>query len=71
MRLDSKQAEVVATVLFTAQALQDREKTRPSESDVLKAVMDWKQRGRPPLEEPEVALTVRNLAALKVTPGNA
>jgi O-acetyl-ADP-ribose deacetylase (regulator of RNase III)/uncharacterized protein YwgA len=73
MRLDTKQAEVVATVLFTAQALQEREKTRPSESDVLKAVMDWKQRRRPPLEEPEVALTVRNLAALKwlrVTPSS-
>ena len=65
MRLDTKQAEVVATVLFTAQALQEREKTRPTELDVLKAVMDWKQRRRPPLEEPEVALTVRNLAALK------
>ena len=65
MRLDTKQAEVVATVLFAAQALRDREKTKPSESDVLKAVMDWKQRRRPPLEEPEVALTVRNLAALK------
>jgi uncharacterized protein YwgA len=73
MRLDTKQAEVVATVLFAAQALQEREKTRPSEWDVLKAVMDWKQRRRPPLEEPEVALTVRNLAALKwlqVTPSS-
>jgi uncharacterized protein YwgA len=65
MRLDTKQAEVVATVLFAAQALRERDKTKPSESDVLKAVMDWKQRRRPPLEEPEVALTVRNLAALK------
>ena len=73
MRLDTKQAEVVATVLFTAQALQEREKTRPTELDVLKAVMDWKQRRRPPLEEPEIALTVRNLAALKwlhVTPSS-
>ncbi len=65
MRLNTKQAEVVATVLFAAQALHEREKTKPTESDVLKAVMDWKQRRRPPLEEPEVALTVRNLAALK------
>ncbi len=65
MRLDTKQAEVVATVLFAAQALRERDKTKPSESDVLRAVMDWKQRRRPPLEEPEVALTVRNLAALK------
>jgi hypothetical protein len=65
MRLDTKQAGVVATVLFAAQTLRERENTKPSESDVLKAVMDWKQRRRPPLEETEVALNVRNLAALK------
>ena len=65
MRLDTKQAEVVATVLFAAQALRERAETQPSERDVLNAVMEWKQRRRPPLDEPEVALTVRNLAALK------
>lgn len=65
MRLDTKQAEVVATVLFAAQLLRERDNAKPSESEVLKAVMEWKQRRRPPLEEPEVALTVRNLAALK------
>jgi hypothetical protein len=65
MRLDTKQADVVATVLFAAHALQERTEGRPSECDVLTEVMQWKQRRRPPLEEPEVALTVRNLAALK------
>ena len=71
MRLDTKQAEVVATVLFAALALRKRTEERPSERDVLNAVMEWKQRRRPPLDELEVALTVRNLAALKwlqVTP---
>jgi O-acetyl-ADP-ribose deacetylase (regulator of RNase III)/uncharacterized protein YwgA len=65
MRLDTKQAEVVATVLFAAHALQQGTEARPSEHDVLTAVMEWKQRRKPPLDEPEVALTVRNLAALK------
>ena len=65
MRLNSSQAEVVATVLFAAQDLRRRKQDALSERDVLDAVMEWKQRRRPPLEEPEVALTVRNLAALK------
>jgi O-acetyl-ADP-ribose deacetylase (regulator of RNase III)/uncharacterized protein YwgA len=65
MRLNSNQAEVVATVLFAAQDLRRRKQDSLSERDVLDAVMEWKQRRRPPLDEPEVALTVRNLAALK------
>jgi len=65
MRLNSKQAEVVATVLFAAQDLRKRKQDNPSERDVLDAVMEWKQRRQPALDEPEVALTVRNLAALK------
>lgn len=64
MRVNSNQAEVVATVLFAAQDLRKRQHTDPSERDVFDAVMEWKQRRRPPLDEPEVALTVRNLAAL-------
>lgn len=65
MRLDTKQAEVVATVLYAAQTLRKTTEGKPSERDVLNAVMEWKQRRRPPLDEPEVALTVRNLAPLK------
>jgi hypothetical protein len=37
---------------------------KPGEVDVLKAVMDWKRRRRPPLKEEEVALSIRNLAAM-------
>jgi uncharacterized protein YwgA/O-acetyl-ADP-ribose deacetylase (regulator of RNase III) len=65
MRVNSNQAEVVATVLFAAQDLRKRKSEKPSEREVLDAVMEWKQRRRPRLNEPEVALTVRNLAALK------
>lgn len=65
MRVNGNQAEVVATVLFAAQDLRKRKSEKPSEREVLDAVMEWKQRRRPRLNEPEVALTVRNLAALK------
>jgi uncharacterized protein YwgA/O-acetyl-ADP-ribose deacetylase (regulator of RNase III) len=65
MRVNSNQAEVVATVLFAAQELRKRKSEKPSEREVFDEVMEWKQRRRPRLDEPEVALTVRNLAALK------
>jgi hypothetical protein len=32
--------------------------------DVLSAVMEWKERRRPPLKNEDVADTIRNLAAL-------
>ena len=63
MRTDSKQAEIVATVLFAARQLMSS-RGNPSELDVVDSVMDWKQRRKPPLEQVEVAATVRNLAAL-------
>jgi hypothetical protein len=63
MRLNTKQAEVVATVLFAANELRDR-KPEPSEKDVLEDVMKWKLRRKPPLEEPEVASTIRLLGML-------
>ena len=64
LRMNTSQAEIAATVLFAARALQPAPGERPSECDVVEAVLSWKQRRRPPLEESEVAWTVRNLAAL-------
>lgn len=64
MRMDTKQAEIAATVHFVAQELKRNCKMQPSEKDVLNAVMQWKQRRRPPLNEKEVAMTVRNLNML-------
>lgn len=64
MRLDSQQAELVATVLFAARELRRQHPSPPSEADVLASVMQWKQKRRPPLHESEVALTIRQLAAL-------
>lgn len=64
MRLNSQQAELVATVLFAARELRQRQSSIPSETDVLAFVMAWKQKRRPPLNQSEVALTIRQIAAL-------
>lgn len=58
------QAEIVATILFAARELNRPHRATPTEKDVLDAVLEWKQRRRPPLSQAEVALHIRNLAAL-------
>lgn len=65
MRMQTRQSEVVATVLFAANILANRKKEQPSEKEVLIEVMQWKQKRRPPLANSEVAYTIRNLAALR------
>jgi hypothetical protein len=57
-------------VLYAAEELR-RQALRPSEQDVLGNVMTWKQRRKPPLDEGEVAWTIRNLAALGWLPVQA
>ncbi len=64
MRMTTDQAEIAATVHFAAQLLCTRNKRKPSESEVLAEVMHWKQKRRPPLNEHEVALAIRNLNML-------
>lgn len=64
MRMNTRQAEVAATVHFAAREWKERIKNSPTEKEVLASVMEWKQKRRPPLEEKEVALTVRNLNML-------
>lgn len=56
------QAELVATVMFTSKEL-EAQGQKPSETDVLEAVMEWKSRRKPPLRADEVAETIRGLAA--------
>lgn len=65
LRTSTNQSEIAATVHFTARALQDFNDKRPTEREVLDAVMRWKQKRNPPLEEGEVAIAIRNLAALR------
>jgi hypothetical protein len=63
MRVNTNRAEIVASIRFVASAV--RQKTNePTERDVLAEVLAWKRRRRPPLDQSEVALHVRNLAGL-------
>jgi len=64
VRVNTKQAEIVAAVLYIYDELKSSGTSTISEADVLAQVMNWKQRRRPPLYEGEVANTIRNLAAL-------
>ncbi|MBI4556712.1 MAG: macro domain-containing protein [Candidatus Hydrogenedentes bacterium] len=63
-RVDTNQAEITATVLFAADKLKKRRKVTPLEGEVLGAVMDWKQKRKPPLSETDLASAIRNLAML-------
>jgi uncharacterized protein YwgA len=60
---NTRQAELVTTVLYAARQLARQNPRKPSEMEVLQSVMQWKQRRRPPLQTTEIAHTVRNLAA--------
>ncbi len=64
-RMRTNQAEVTASVLYSTYLLSKENSHKPTELDVLSSVMNWKQRHKPPIEEKEVASTIRNLAALK------
>lgn len=64
MRVDTKQAETLATVIFVSTELKKGKKASVSEIDVLDAVMQWKQRRKPPLDKATVASTIRNLGML-------
>jgi O-acetyl-ADP-ribose deacetylase (regulator of RNase III)/uncharacterized protein YwgA len=64
LRTSTTQSEIAATVHFTAKALEEFKERKPTESGVLDAVMKWKQRRKPPIEESEVAVAIRSLAVL-------
>jgi uncharacterized protein YwgA len=64
LRADKDRAELIATVLFAAAEFSGRQADRPSEKDVLDSVMRWKQKRKPPFEEPSVASTIRHLGLL-------
>ena len=65
MRVNTDQAEVIATVMFAADALKMEKRAVPSEVEVFEAVLRWKQKRRPPLGETDVASTIRNLGMLR------
>jgi len=65
MRVNTDQAEVIATVMFAADVLKTESRSVPTETDVFDAVLRWKQKRRPPLDEAGVASTIRNLGMLR------
>jgi hypothetical protein len=65
MRVNTDQAEVIATVMFAADVLKTESRSVPTETDVFDAVLRWKQKRRPPLDETRVASTIRNLGMLR------
>ena len=62
--MDTRQAEVAATVHYATRDLAQRLGRKPGELEVLDAVMEWKQRRRPPFQRDSVGKTVRHLASL-------
>lgn len=63
-RLKTSQAEVAATVHFSANQLYKINKKKPTETQVLSYVMEWKQKRKPPISKWEAAKMIRDLAAL-------
>ena len=62
--MNTNDAEVAATVHFAAEQVGLLMHRMPTESEVLRYVMDWKQRRRPRLNEVDVALAIRRLHVL-------
>lgn len=60
----TRDAELIATVMFAADELHNTSEV-VTEDDVLRSVQEWKQRRNPPLDDAEIAETIRNLAAQK------
>lgn len=61
-RLNTTQAEIVATVHFARETMEIKPDAKPTEKDVLDEVMRWKQKHRPPYDRLEIAKAIRNLA---------
>jgi len=64
MRMDTKQAELAATVHFACESLRTNLRQRLTEKDVMNQVMEWKKGRIPLFDEKEVALATRNLNML-------
>ena len=64
MRMTTDRAEIAATVHFVAKSFSAPDKAKPTETDILIEVMSWKQKRRPPLNETDIALAIRNLNML-------
>lgn len=64
MRMNTTQAEIAATVHFVANEIRRSIPDQLDEISILRSVMQWKQKRRPPLSEKEVAKSIRGLNIL-------
>lgn len=64
LRMQTRDAEIAATVHFAAKSLAEQTHTKPQEIAVVDEVMRWKQKRRPPLNRDEVSITTRYLNVL-------
>lgn len=64
MRVNTRQAEVAAIVHFTARKIKAHHEEKTTEKEVMDTVMRWKQKYKLPLDEKEVAITIRSLNML-------
>jgi O-acetyl-ADP-ribose deacetylase (regulator of RNase III) len=64
LRMRTQEAEVAATVHFTAQVLDYAATGTVSEVAILEGVKHWKQRRHPPLSDEEIAQAIRDLNLL-------
>ncbi len=62
--MNTDDAEIAATVHFAASRIREGNQSQPTENQILGYVMQWKIRGRPPLDQNEVALAIRRLNVL-------
>ncbi len=66
LRMDTNQAEITTTIFYSSRQLKKNERVgKVSDKDVLKYVMEWKKKRKPPLNKNEVADAIRNLGMLR------
>jgi uncharacterized protein YwgA len=63
-QMNTKTAEIVASIIYAARRLEEIESGPPKEVEVFNAVMEWKRNRRPPIDESKVAYMLRFLAGL-------
>lgn len=63
LRIKTKQSELIATVLYTANELSKTSQSI-SEDDIYNYILNWKKKRRPKLDEAGLGNTIQNLAAL-------
>ena len=64
LRMQTRDAEIAATVHFVARSLAERTDTKPQEIEVVDEVMEWKQKRRPTLDRDQVSSATRYLTVL-------